>query len=60
MEAAGGRGEAAPFPGASDDDKASDGQKKQQDKREKGAEEAGEALDEVRIARATGTAGTAS
>ncbi|GAA2655812.1 hypothetical protein GCM10010400_10690 [Streptomyces aculeolatus] len=41
-------GKAAPFPGASDDDKASDAQKKQQDKREKAAEEAGDALDEVR------------
>jgi hypothetical protein len=41
-------GKAAPFPGASDDDKASDAQKKEQDKREKAAEEAGDALEEVR------------
>ncbi|WP_181787934.1 putative T7SS-secreted protein [Streptomyces phytophilus] len=41
-------GKAAPFPGASDDDKASDAQQKQQDKREKAAEEAGDALDGVR------------
>ncbi|MEO3766323.1 putative T7SS-secreted protein [Streptomyces sp. B8F3] len=41
-------GKASPFPGASDDEKASDAQKKQQDKREKAAEEAGDALDEVR------------
>ncbi|MEO3840296.1 putative T7SS-secreted protein [Streptomyces sp. B22F1] len=41
-------GKAAPFPGASDDEKASDAQKKQQDKRDKAAEEAGDALDEVR------------
>lgn len=32
-------GKAAPFPGTSDDDKASDAQKKQQDKREKAAED---------------------
>ncbi|MFF0725509.1 putative T7SS-secreted protein [Streptomyces sp. NPDC004134] len=41
-------GKAAPFPGASADEKASDAQKKPQDKREKAAEEAGDALDDVR------------
>lgn len=41
-------GKAAPFPGASDNDKASDAQKKEQDKREKAAEKAGDALEDVR------------